>query len=452
MSELAYKTRAIYKIARRCEMKRIIGSLLGLLMLAGLAVALALTFSGLQRGAQPASQAFQSPFEKPTPLFYSPHLKLSPPPITIIPPTVTRAPKPSPIPTPTPTETPIPTPLPLPPSAFYALWAENFPEGQGSALWLADPRDIGSRREVLRFDQDSIYEAALSPNGRRIALVSGFWKTFTLWVVNIDGSDLQQIEQGSGVGGPLLWSRDSRLLTYGISWREEIMMPSYKDGTPGPMTVWRGATILLDMATGEKKELEDIGSPLGWSPDGQELYYSLSVPQEAGYSYELWAIDKFGRRARKIAQIGTEPVPLILSPDGTKFLIRTAEGNVIISADGRKRKDIPLPPWELRCGFIWSPRPEEAILCRMDEKSPIEYIEILNLESGAIKGLATVEIPADGVYLGPIDISPDMEWMVASVYQGRMYWVHLPTRLIVPVPRPEEGSVFHIAWVKKPIK
>ena len=41
--------------------------LLGLLVLVGLAVVLAMTFGGLRKGAQPGFQAFQSPIETPAP-------------------------------------------------------------------------------------------------------------------------------------------------------------------------------------------------------------------------------------------------------------------------------------------------------------------------------------------------------------------------------------------------
>jgi hypothetical protein len=197
-------------------MKRIlniVGSLFGFLVLVSLAVVLAMTFGGLRRGVQPASQVFQSPVspvERPAlPPDYI-LKKLTPPPILTIPPTVARAPKPLPSPTPVPTPTPIPTPLPLPPSSFYALWAENFPEGQGSVLWLADPRDIGSRQEVLRFKRDAIRDAVLSPNGRKLALVTNYWKEFNLWVANLDGTGLQQLEGPAAALGLPFWSRDSR--------------------------------------------------------------------------------------------------------------------------------------------------------------------------------------------------------------------------------------------------
>lgn len=413
--------------------------LLSLLVLAALLVVLALTFNGLRRGAELASQSFQSPIETPT----------QPPYPT---PTETRPPKPTPIPTPTPTVTPIPTPLPLPPSAFYALWAENYPEGQGSTLWLADPRDIGSRKELLRFERDAIAEAALSPNGRKLALVTRYWKTAVLWVANMDGTGLQQLDQAAALGG-LVWSRDSRSLAYGIGWREEVMMPSVKTGTPEPVPVWRGAVELVDVATGERRRLLEIApdmplSVLGWSADGRELLYSISVPRETGYGYELWAINQSGQGAHRIAPVGPEPVPVVLSPDGSKLLISTPERCTWMSADGRIRQDIPMPPWRQRCGLTWSTNGNEVILCQVDEQRPIEYIKVINLHTGTARVLGSFGVPSNGIPFSPLAISPDMQWIAASGY-GTLYWGHLSTGMIVPVPRPDKGSLLFIAWIPR---
>lgn len=73
-------------------------SLLGLLALGALVVILALTFGGLPREAKPASQAFQSPIETPTPPPY-------PPPAT---PTASQPETPRATRTPAPTGTPVP--------------------------------------------------------------------------------------------------------------------------------------------------------------------------------------------------------------------------------------------------------------------------------------------------------------------------------------------------------
>jgi len=434
-------------------MKRILklfGTLLGLLALAALVVILTTTLRDLRASPQPASQVFQSPIETPTQPPYPPPGTPTRPTIPTIPPTVTQAPKPSPSPSPIPTATPIPTPLPLPPSAFYALWAENYPEGQGSVLWLADPRDIGSRREVLRFERDRIIEAALSPNGRRLALITTYWKTSTLWIANVDGTDLQQLDQSIPLGiRNLVWSRDSSMLAYNGVTSVEATFPD-KAGTPvtEPTLMW---TIeLLDPSTGRKQHLlqvdphEDL-SIIGWSADNRELYYIRSMPQ-----YKLWAIELGTRKSREITVLGHELILPVISPDGSKFLIHTPEGLAWISATGKVRQDIPTPHFRQLCGYFWSPYKDEVVLCEVSEQQPIEHIKVFNVQSGAMRVLSSVIVSYKGLPLSPLAMSPDMQWIVASVYQDGMYWVHLPTGIKVPVPTPDQGAVFHVAWVPKP--
>jgi hypothetical protein len=341
--------------------------------------------------------------------------------------------------------------LPLLPSAFYALWAESFPPDIGrpwGVLWLADPRDIGSRQEVLRFERDVIAEATLSPDGRKLALVSSSWdwKTFTLWVANVEGTDLRQLEQAAVLRG-LSWSRDSRLLAYDTGWREDVMMP----GKPVPITVVRGAIELVDITTGEKRWLLEPGldtpvNTLGWSADGRELYYSLSVPREIGYEYEIWAVSQSGQNAHRIISLGNEPGSPVLSPDGSKFLIGTPQGLIWMSADGRTQQNIPLPPWNQWCGLIWSPAKDEVIICQVDDQRPIEHIRALNIQTGASSRLSSLALRPDGKSFGPLYVSPDKQWMVTYVYNDGFYWIHLPTGAVVPIPSQNRRILF-VAWV-----
>jgi len=430
-------------------MKRILqlfGSLLGLLALTALVVVLTTTFRNLKGASRPASQLFQSPIQTPTRPSY-------PFPATpTIPPTVTRAPKPSPSPSPIPTATPIPTPLPLPPSAFYALWVENFPEGQGSVLWLADPRDIGGHKEVLRFERDRIAEAALSPDGRKLALVTMYWKTSTLWVANVDGSSLRQLDHGPGVGGPLFWSRDNRLLTYGVSRREETTaIPTVpgRIGTPVPTFVWRGAIELVDVITGEKLRLLEIQpdtslSVLGWSADGWELYYSRSISQKTGKEYELWAINRNGGNTRKIISLGGEPASPVLSPDGSKFLVGTPKGLAWLSSSGQTQQVVAQPGQNLSA--IWAPNGRDLVVSYWEPNRSQIVVQAIDVQTRSPRDLGVIKMPGEWRLLA---ISHDFHWVAAYHYYTGLHWIHLPTGAIVAVPSPDKGSSFHVAWIPK---
>jgi len=337
----------------------------------------------------------------------------------------------------------------LSPSAFYALWAESFPEGQGSVLWLADPRDIGARKELLRFELDAIVEVALSPDGQKLALVTAYWDTATLWVARADGSELKQFDQGPGIGGPLLWSHDSRLLTYGVSWREEAEVPGYKTGTPVAIPVWRGAIELLDVTTGEKKDLlkmepETPLGVLGWSDDGLELYYSLAIPQESGYEYEIWAVDQEGQNARRIISLGREAISPILSPDGTKFLISTSGSLAWISTDGREGKDIGVARSERGYQAIWASESSEVIVSQRDEKQPLVHVKAVDIRTEKSKELGDFLPSPSGYNLRTWGLSPDYQWLAVSESTG-LYLAHLPTGQKVSIPA-ENQQAFFVAW------
>jgi hypothetical protein len=335
-------------------------------------------------------------------------------------------PKPTSTTEPTPTITPVPTSLPLPSSSYYALWAENFPEGQGSVLWLADPGNIGNRREVLRFERDAIAEVSLAPDGSRLALVTKYWKESVLWLAKMDGSDLHQLGPAMGAGGELFWSRNSQSLEDGV--------------------------ILTSLNTGEKRQMfeQQMFDPntslraLGYSADGQELYYLVGIPQEIDYKYEIWAVGQDGRGAHKLLAFDQNPGLPILSPDGSKFLIGTAEGMAWISTDGQTQL---LSSWKQRCGLIWSTRPDEVIHCQVDEQQPIEYISAVHIPSGITQELAVIALP-DGKPYGPLAISPDHQWLVTAQYgNSSLYWIHLASGTIVPVPTPNKGSLRFISWL-----
>lgn len=336
-------------------------------------------------------------------------------------------PKPTSTPEPPPTITPVPTSLPLPQSSYYVLWTENYPEGQGSVLWLSDPGDMGNRRELLRFERDAIAEVSLSPDGSRLALLTKYWKEAVLWLANSDGSDLHQIGPAMNADGELFWSHNSQLLNYGMT--------------------------LTSLDTGTKRQVFDQQKfdpnatfrALGYSADGQELYYLIGIPQEVDYKYEIWAVGEDGQGERKLIAFDQNPGLPILSPDGSKFLIGTAEGVAWISIDGQTQQPI-LSSWKQRCGLIWSTRPNEVIYCQVDKQQPVEYIIAFDLRSGTTQELTSFVL-SDGKPYGPLTISPDNQWLATEQYGSGLYWIHLASGTIVPVPIPNKGSLQFIAWL-----
>ncbi len=358
-------------------------------------------------------------------------------------PTVPTTPPPKPTSTPTviPTVTPPPTALPLPQSAFYVVWVENTPFGPwgelgyNGTIWVADPRDIANRREVVRFDGEEIQDAVLSPNGRQVALTTKkHWEQIAtpLWVVNLDGSGLRQLAPEAHRP---LWSQDNQTIFYGLGRKER--------GEQG----WVGLER-VDLAGGESQRILTIEPAsllhlLGWSAGGQWLYYLRRGPQ----GLELWQIRQDGSAPQFITSLGTEfPPLLLLSPGGSKILIGTRQGLSWISTDGQETGTIvpPLPRgWS---DALWGHGENKVIVGQHDESQPLFHLYEINIPSQQARELATFGIPT-GPGWDYLALAPDQHWLMAYLWDEGFYWIHLPTGTMVPIPC--RCLMQFVAWVPR---
>lgn len=355
-------------------------------------------------------------------------------------PTVTLAPKPTEVVSTTPTTSAYYQTLSLPPSLFWAIWIENLWENRGGILWAADPVDLSKQREIFGTKFGRITSAAVSSDGQKLAVATSDSIISVLWIMNFDGSDQKQIDQANAIGS-LAWGRDNISLAY-IANRNSADQ-SKKN---------RGEIVLQKLANGEKKVLVEAGSDavlniLGWSIDGDHVFYSLAEPKEAGYEYQLWAVDSKGENHQQITSLGNEMISPILSPEGGKFLFVTPDGPSLYAlSDGKSQK--LLGTW-LNQGYqvVWGNNDKECIITRFDPKLPIVYIELYNLESGTIKEIGRFEPSPNGYDLRLLGISPDLIWAVVSE-SAEAYFVHVPSGAKVSFPYNDRQVIF-VTWVSK---
>ncbi len=347
-------------------------------------------------------------------------------------------PRPTSTTTPVPTATPLPTALPLPPSGFNVLWVETTypgsPGGDHGVIWLADPRDIANRREVVRFDDRTIGGATLSPNGRQVAFTTACWKCppSPLWVVNLDGSDLRQI---APIAGRIFWSQDGRAIYYRLGIPEEKA-----DGL-----------VKVDLASGEVQRILTVEEPglyhlLGWSAGGQWFYYIL--PQPEPEKDELWRVRYDGSTTQFITSLDNvppEPFRVRLSPNGSKLLL----GTRWISTDGEKSGEIPiLQPGEAY-EVLWSRGENDVIMGQKDKAQPLFHLYTINLQSQQVRELAAFDIPPSPTW-DQLALSPDHHWLMAHVtYRNDYYWIHLPTGTMVPVICCRDCALYAVGWVPR---
>jgi Tol biopolymer transport system component len=291
-------------------------------------------------------------------------------------------------------------------------------------LWLADPGNIGNRREVLRFERDAIAEVSLAPDGSRLALVTKYWKESVLWLAKMDGSDLHQLGPAMGAGGELFWSRNSQSLEDGV--------------------------ILTSLNTGEKRQMfeQQMFDPntslraLGYSADGQELYYLVGIPQEIDYKYEIWAVGQDGQGAHRLIAFDQNPGLPILSPDGSKFLIGTSEGVAWVSIDGQNQEVFAQP--EIGFTAIWAIDSQRIVIGKRIPDYMGTVVQVVNLSDKTIQDLGLINKIGDWRFLS---LSPDNQWLAVYHYYSGLYWIYLASDTIVPVPTPNKGSLRFIAWL-----
>ena len=449
-------------------MKRILsiaGSLLGLLVLGVLAVALALTFSGLGRGAEPASQAFQSPIETPTQLPYPipatpTHPPLKPTPVTpppTIPPkpsppmvTVTLPPYPPPqtptlpgtptsVPTPRATVTPpapgtptaVPTPSGLLPPGLKVVYGETDSLSGTTTIWLASAMNPTLRRVLATFAHKVGYgvQGAVSPDGDKIACLvippdaserAARTAGGELWVMSSDGRDPHTVADRVGWISPLtIWSPDNRTLVFGRRIPVESPMRSQ---VPLRTELY---VVTTDM-TGPRLLLsEDIAhdiQPVGWSADGHFFYYAKWANLQD--RWELWKIDvRSGlMHFQTVAPSANAQSPL-LSPDGTKVIFTALEGGkqtlIMLSVDGQEQRtlisgatgDRPIDQYIA----IWSPDAQSIFAHIPPPPGQPAHLERIDLRTGQ-RHVIPIEPICGEEFLIPQAWSPDGKWLVVLKY------------------------------------
>jgi len=327
------------------------------------------------------------------------------------------------------------------------MWIEttsvDSPSGSSGTIWRADPRDIAHRQVVVHFDDQGILEAALSPNGQKVALTTASWRQgrSPLWVVNLDGTGLQQFAPDAG---QILWSRDNRAIFYNLGCL----------GTPTKLASllpqeqgWVGIER-VDLATGEVERILTIEAAtslqlLGWSAGGQWLYHIRRNPETR--EYELWKTRHDGSDSQFIFSLGLnlpEPSKILLSPEGGKLLI----GTRWVSTEGQDKGDIPLPGTDHRwVQVLWGHGENEVIVGQYDGDHPLYHLYTVNIQSQHLREIAT--LPGGSIW-ELLGLSPDHHWLMASLlYRTGYYWFHLPTGAMVPIPSCQRCWIRFVAWL-----
>jgi Tol biopolymer transport system component len=263
----------------------------------------------------------------------------------------------------------------------------------------------GAARDVLPGDQTSA--PAWSPDGRRLAVVTGNRSHYEIVVVNADGSSPRRhpmpvrVEGSSGVW-ETPWSPDGRFLAF-----------KARGGSTGPETVaWgpddRSQIALLDVTTGRTRVLTTSSAPLGygrfvWRSDGNAVraMKRKDAPTELPARYSVVEIPLNGpeRELRDISAEFPEAVPPFffisdLAVMVTVSGVKTTE-RFLVPLDGGSARRLPDPALEpgTRTGNGALVAGDRVLVGQVDARGEARVIKILSTAGDATR---TLRIPFNG--------------------------------------------------------
>ena len=186
-----------------------------------------------------------------------------------------------------------------------------------TTIWTANLDNPDDKREIYRFTHASGWDGrfTLSPNHKKVAFISVLEATprsilrTALYVINVDGTDVQKLDEGVNLYVPPFWDVNSAIIVH----QKEILSETSahiavysirSDGT--------NKKLLF-----EKDALNVI--PLGWIKDGSALiYYQITAD-----SKDLYAFNWKTKQDSLIKHFeGVFPEDFHLSPDRKKVIYK----------------------------------------------------------------------------------------------------------------------------------
>lgn len=183
----------------------------------------------------------------------------------------------------------------------------------------------GGEAAALTGDLAWNFQPRFSPDGSRIAFVSDRDGAENIWIMNADGSDLQQVteERDHLLHNPA-WSPDGDYIAARKGYVSQRSIPAgsiwmyHRGGGKG--------VSLVDRLHGDQSQ-KNIAEP-EFSPDGRYVYYSQDVTGGRVWEYNrdanegIFAIRRLDRESGETETVVSGPggaVRPVLSPDGDKL-------------------------------------------------------------------------------------------------------------------------------------
>ncbi len=254
------------------------------------------------------------------------------------------------------------------------------------ALYVVNEDGTGLRKLL---DQGDSIDFAISPHGRRVAVVSRQDEGSTLYVLNLEDGEREEVARVQGYLRPLGWSPDGNWLAIGVS-----VTPA---GEAAGAYLYSAASDVLEPLA------VDSAASLIWTSDSDTAFLYEEYPSETLYRVEISSL-----QAEEIARAASFR-SFALSPDGRRLAVGCFQGDgastdysiSVLETDGSRRRELVRLADEGMLygghGLSWSPDGDRLAYARLSG------VHVLDLETGASTRLTE---PADGVEQA-ITWSPD---------------------------------------------
>lgn len=171
-----------------------------------------------------------------------------------------------------------------------------------SSIWAMDPDGSNLEKLISTAKGQEITEIQISPDGSRIGFVtkrSGVYGGEDIWIMSVNGNNLQQLTFDSGRDYGLVWSPDST----------KIIFISDRAGSSDIWVMdWNGKN-LKQLTTFSGYEVDPI-----WSHDGRKIYFTSDKGDG-----EVWIMSSNGDDLAQITNISGSPKEIALSPIENKI-------------------------------------------------------------------------------------------------------------------------------------